>query len=170
MNKDLIIKQASATETVALNRYLPTNIPNFHENKIQEQDSGNSVWLIAWKGEIPVGHLQLRWNGANIEKVKSLVGETPHIEAVGVNEEYRRQGIGTKLTIRAIELAIQRGCQQIGLAVGVGDNPYAREMYEKLGFKDWKNGEVVDSWEIVNAKGEKETESEVCVYLIKKLV
>lgn len=63
---------------------------------------------------------------------------------------------------------MEKGFSKIGLAVGATDNPYARKMYEKLGFVDWGNGEIVDSWEVVE-NGEKRMESEVCTYLVKNL-
>ncbi len=162
------IKPARREELDTINKYLPTNLPNFHENGIKGQEEGLSTWLIAWVDGVPVGHARVCWNGYRNEEVTKIIGVIPHIESVGVAEKYRRQGIGTELTKKAIEMAVEKGFTKIGLAVGATDNPYAKEMYEKLGFIDWGQGNIVDSWEVVE-NGEKRMESEVCTYLVKNL-
>lgn len=169
MDESFEIKPAKFADLDFLNNYLFVNIPHFHEDKIGEQENGEGVWLIAWKNNIPVGHLQVRWAGSKIDKVRKTINNCPHIESVGVSEKFRRQGIGTHLTLFALRLAKEKGYRQVGLAVGKNDNPYAKEMYEKLGFEDWEKGEIIDSWKIINNQGKEDIESEICTYLIKKL-
>jgi GNAT superfamily N-acetyltransferase len=105
---NLLIRQANFSDLEILNQYLPTNIPHFHEDKIRQQESGDSLWLIAWKENIPAGHLQIRWTGSKIDKVNKIINNCPNIESVGVSEEYRRQGVGTQLTVDAIKLVKEK--------------------------------------------------------------
>ncbi|MCV6594283.1 MAG: GNAT family N-acetyltransferase [Silicimonas sp.] len=53
------------------------------------------------------------------------------INEVGVAEDFRRQGIGTRLLTRLIDLARDRGCEEIWLATE-GDNIAARALYRKF--------------------------------------
>ncbi|MFA5176192.1 MAG: GNAT family N-acetyltransferase [Candidatus Nanoarchaeia archaeon] len=168
MNK-IIIKKAQEKDLKLLERYLPAeNIPNFHKDKISEQKDGNSVWLIAWKDDIPVGHIQLRFNGIQDKKINNLIKNCAHIESLGVKEEFRKQGIGTKLIQEAEQLTKKKKMNRIGMAVGSEDNPEARKLYETLGYKDAGLEEFIVSWNIVK-KGITKKENERCVYLIKRL-
>ena len=53
------------------------------------------------------------------------------INEVGVGDAFRRQGIATRLVKRIVEIACDRGCQEIWLATE-GDNVPARGLYRKL--------------------------------------
>ena len=53
------------------------------------------------------------------------------INEVGVGDNHRRQGIATRLVRRIVEIACERGCQEIWLATE-GDNTPARGLYRKL--------------------------------------
>ncbi len=54
------------------------------------------------------------------------------VNEIGVADEYRRQGIATRLLTRLIELARDRGCEDIWVATE-GDNVAARALYGKFG-------------------------------------
>ena len=56
------------------------------------------------------------------------------IDALGVLEEYRNQGIGTKLLEFIKEYAMKQGYTNIRLTVNQ-ENEIARHLYEKVGFK-----------------------------------
>ena len=53
------------------------------------------------------------------------------INEVGVGDAYLRQGIATRLVKRIVQIACDRGCQEIWLATE-GDNAPARGLYRKL--------------------------------------
>jgi hypothetical protein len=65
----IFIKPAGKREIEELNAELPTSILNFHETKISEQESGNSMWLIAKRSGKAIGHLQIRFDGK--DKIRS---------------------------------------------------------------------------------------------------
>lgn len=61
------------------------------------------------------------------------------------------------------------GQSLIGLAVE-HENVRARQLYERLGFRDWRNGDVVDRWNERDATGVIVGEHrDACAYLIKSL-
>jgi predicted GNAT family acetyltransferase len=91
------------------------------------------------------------------------------LESGGVKEEFRRQGIATKLISAAEGMARQKGFTQIGMAVGADDNPKARHLYESLGYKEWPHGLFEESWLITGANGNEILEKEICTYLGKSL-
>lgn len=163
------IKRARKEDLQQLNKYLPTNIPNFHEDKIKEQETGNSAWLIAWKKDVPVGHLQIRFNGGPQGYVAKFIQGIPYIEATGVAEAHRRQGIASNLVEVTEKLVKEKGYKQIGLAVGDRDNPGARSLYEELGYKNWEHGTFFVGWKISDKDGKIIEEREKCTYLLKDL-
>lgn len=84
------------------------------------QEAGGSTLLVAWDGDRPVGAGQL-----------DLRGAVPELRNLQVVESARGRGIGTAI-IRAAEERVAPG----RLAVGVGlDNPRARALYERLGYR-----------------------------------
>ena len=54
------------------------------------------------------------------------------VTGVGVHEEYRRQGVGTRLLERISDLAQDRGCENIW-TVADGKNAEVRSFYKALG-------------------------------------
>ncbi|MBM7389402.1 GNAT superfamily N-acetyltransferase [Clavibacter michiganensis] len=84
------------------------------------QEAGGSTLLVAWDSDRPVGAGQL-----------DLRGDLPELRNLRVDAAERGRGIGTAI-IRAAEERIAPG----RLAVGVGlDNPRARALYERLGYR-----------------------------------
>lgn len=166
----VVIRPAKQEDLGTLEKYLPAkNIPNFHQKKLAEQKVGDSLWLIAWLDNLPIGHLQIRWDGAKDKIIIKHIQNCAHFESMGVKEEFQRQGVGTTLIKYAENLVKKRGLKQVGLSVGANDNPHARKLYEKLHYKNWGLGEFITSWDIVDKNGKKNKEKEICIYLIKTL-
>jgi ribosomal-protein-alanine N-acetyltransferase len=63
-----------------------------------------------------------------------LLGDELHLANIAVKEEYRRQGIGTKLLKKVIDLGRKYGASYILLEVRL-TNTSAQKFYEKLGFE-----------------------------------
>lgn len=56
------------------------------------------------------------------------------IDSVEVDQDHRRQGIGTQLMQEALALAEKHGVDSVELNVNK-DNLAAKRLYEKMGFK-----------------------------------
>lgn len=65
----------------------------------------------------------------------SLIYDRMEIDNIMVNEDYRRQGIGTKLMAHLVSLAIEYRVENITLEVRVS-NEIARNLYKKFGFRE----------------------------------
>ena len=57
-----------------------------------------------------------------------------YFAGVAVDEEFRRQGVGSLILDQGINLARKRGCERVVLDVSL-DNIGAKMLYEKTGFK-----------------------------------
>jgi ribosomal protein S18 acetylase RimI-like enzyme len=125
------------------------------------------VYLIAWTGTEPVGHLNLRLGGRKMSERARRAGAA-HIEDLAVTPQRRRRGIGTQLMRRAEREAAARGFQALGLGVDVRNVParglYAQEGYEESGF-----GEFFVSYPYIDERGVERQAHERCTYLIKRL-
>ena len=97
------------------------------------------------------------------------VTHSAFLEAGATRVAYRRKGIATALIREAERLARAKGCTQIGLSVGSTDNPEAKRLYEHLGYVDWGRGEFLISWEHIDTQGNKGIESEVVIFMHKRL-
>ncbi len=60
-----------------------------------------------------------------------------YIDTVCVADRFRRYGIGSMLLKEAEKTALQMGYSRISLNVAQ-DNPYAKKLYEQIGYKDEK--------------------------------
>ena len=67
------------------------------------------------------------------------------VNEISVHEDYRRQGIATRLIERVTDLARDRGCEGIWLATEA-DNASARGLYTKLSARE-TCGIVVYDWD-----------------------
>ena len=168
MVKKMKIRKAKQSDLKLLNKYLQVSIPQFHEQKLKEQKTGKSAWLIAWMDKKPVGHIQLRFSGCEVKKVRDKLPGCSHIEALGVKEEYRKKGIATKLINFTEDLSKKKGYKKIGLSVEEA-NSFLKKIYEKRGYKNWGKGTIIEKWEELDENGKKKIVKEKCEYYIKEL-
>jgi GNAT superfamily N-acetyltransferase len=140
-----------------------------HSSRYTRQQEGRSTYLIAWLGGLPVGHLNLRWQGPEESPIaQQRLAGCPEFNAIVVLPEYRSQGIGTQLIAAAERMARQRGHQAVCLGVSV-ENARARALYEGLGYVDWGHGTVELSWIMPDEQGHETRYTEQVIYLRKEL-
>lgn len=150
-------------------QFSPQSLSRNHHRRYAVQASGDGVYLIAWSGDTPVGHLLLNWAAPAEDVSRGYPPGVAYLQAGGTREAYRRRGVMTRLIDEAERRARARGYAVIGLAVGSTDNPAAKRLYERHGYRDWGEGEVTLSWEYVRRDGYRGRESEVCIYMFKAL-
>src|SRR5688500_18849101 len=102
-----------------------------HRLRYQRQEHGEAVYLVAWRGADPIGHLFLKWSGPHDPLVASRIANCAEIEDFVVLPELRSQGIGRRMLDTAAALTRERGMARLGLSVGL-DNPRARALYERV--------------------------------------
>jgi ribosomal-protein-alanine N-acetyltransferase len=62
-----------------------------------------------------------------------LMVDDAHVTTFGVHPDWRRQGIGRRLLLRLLELALELGASRMTLEVRVGNEP-AKALYRGFGF------------------------------------
>lgn len=139
-----------------------------HRQRLARQRDGEACYLLAWRGDEPIGHLLIKWSGPGDERVAGLVEQCAEIEDFVVSPGLRSRGIGRAMLGAATELARGRGMRRVGLAVGF-DNPRAQALYERLGFADAGCGEVLVRWLGAGPGGETRWYEQRCTYLVKEL-
>lgn len=164
------VRPVTENDIVRLSEQFPMRSTPRHAERLHRQQAGSAVYLIAWHNELPVGHALLKWNGAEgAHIIGHRPGDCPDIEDLFVREDMRSHGVGAQILQTAEKLARERGCKMIGLSVSATGNDRARQLYERLGYRDAGFGAYVECSEYVDPQGQKHCWEEVCLYLIKRL-
>ncbi len=142
-----------------LNPQMGANDEAGHRSYADMQSRGEGVYLIAWDGDVPVGHLFIRWTG-NTEVPRIVdrcpqaaqYADCPEFIELYVVPERRSQGIGARLVMRGLQLSRERGAVQATICVNT-DNPRARALYERLGFVEPGIGTFTTSGVLIDEAG-----------------
>lgn len=100
--------------------------------KIQQQENTvKGIRFSIWEDDIEIAraYLYLMHNDLHQEPFGLL-------EDVFVKEEYRSQGLGSKLVQEVIEIAKQNHCYKL-IATSRKSREKVHELYKKLGFEDY---------------------------------
>jgi len=114
----------------ALNNLLPqlsSNAQSSTENfALSIINSENTHLLFAIENAMPVGMLTL-------VIIRTMTGTRALIEDVVVDKQYRGQGVGQALNIKAIELAQEFGARNVNLT-SHPSREAANRLYQRIGF------------------------------------
>ena len=126
---------------------------NYASSTFARQSAGECVYLVAWDGAEPVGSGELEW--APIPELKNLQ----------VIPTRRSHGVGTAIVAAAEAEAAPFGRIWIGVTA---DNPDARRLYERLGYRPAGRTETF-SYTHIAADGSTHSITETAEYLEKRL-
>ena len=170
MNASRIRIRPLAAEELHLLTAAPwsSGLPGKHNDRLVRQTAGKVTYLIAWNGADPIGHMLVRLTGPNEEPMRSALTDCAEIEDFTVIAKLRSRGIGRLLLESAEDAARQRGLRRIGVGVTL-DNPRAKALYERQGFRSSGLGTYITRWQYADADGEKRWREEPCSYLVKEL-
>ena len=156
------IRPLAAHELAHLDRALPEGPSDKHAERLQRQERGEVIYLVAWYAGRPVGHGLLKWQGATEDVVASrMQGTCPDVEDLLVDKAFRSSGIGTQILDEAERLVRARGYHRIGLSVDVR-NPRAQTLYERLGYHHAGLDPYSEHGEYVDHDGQVRTWDETC--------
>ena len=110
-----------------------------HRWLIREQAAGNLDYVIAWQSKHPVGRGLILWYGYVIPALMKAFPQTPVIRSVEVLPLFRGAGIGTAIVRELERRAVARGYTQVSLGV-MPENVGARNLWHRLGYKEWSGG------------------------------
>lgn len=146
---------------------------DIRNNWRQRAEAGGLVMFALKDGEDYVASVNLLLDGADEQIVKDEIGIIPMVNALGVNDSHRKQGIATKL-MDVCENYVRLHTdlpQKIVLGVEV-ENEVARNMYEKLGYTYLQiAGEATyeSSWPEINEDGKRVMYVTRCLLMEKDL-
>jgi ribosomal protein S18 acetylase RimI-like enzyme len=160
------IRPLAAGELALVERLL-RRYPGKHAERLRAQSRGECVYLIAWRGTEPVGHLNLRLRGRKLSE-RARRARAAQIEDLVVAPAHRRRRIGTQLMRRAEHEAAAHGFRALGLGVDV-DNSAARALYAQEGYEETGFGEFVVSYPYLDERGVERQARELCTYFVKRL-
>lgn len=130
------------------------------------QEAGLATYLVAWRGGEPVGRCTVL-AASKYDKVRQLFGEFPEMNALEARPQ--GQGTGTKMIACTERTAREHGAAKVGLAVAVS-NDGANRLYQRLGYRDWGHGSVLDHWDEIDSAGRVvKTNADPCRYLTKPI-
>jgi len=160
------IRPLAAGELDAVERAL-ARYPGKHRERLEGQRRGECVYVIAWDGDEPVGHLNLRVRGRKLpDRARRL--RAAQVEDLRVARAHRRRGVATELMQRAAAEAAARGFRAVGLGVDVGNVP-ARRLYYQEGYEETGLGQFLVSYPYIDEDGIERQAHETCTYLVKRL-
>ena len=146
----------------------PGGLPERHRDRLARQRRGDVLYLVAWQGERPAGHLLIVWTGPEDEPMASRLSKCAEIQDFVVRPDLRSRGVGGQMLAITAALARGRGYARLGLNVGL-DNPRARAFYERAGFVEAGFGPLPIRWQSRGAGGEPYWHEEIAIYLVKDL-
>jgi GNAT superfamily N-acetyltransferase len=146
-----------------------TEVNPVYQQQLQTMIAADDVVLFAAKVDDRYeGRVSLWLAPADEELPRQRYPGVPFVNALHVNDTMRRKGIASKLLIELEKEASKRGKSQ--LAVGVEpDNPPARELYEKLGFK-YEGSQYQSCWDEPTAEGDTKRVCVDTMLMIKDLM
>jgi len=171
MSDPVAIRPAESGDLALLEQYRRDCDPAAHATRLDEQQDGRMLYLLAWVDERPVGQVVMRWDGPDDPDLAARtapLGRHVYIGALGVDAAYQSQGIGRRLLAAAESAAIRRGYRLAGLMVA-SDNVRAKALYERLGYQDTGLGNIPAVWRFTRRDGTIHQSVDVCVYLVKQL-
>jgi GNAT superfamily N-acetyltransferase len=138
----------------------------FFADRMGRQQHNKGVLLTAWEDGRPVGAVYVWREPADEPEVRTQLPDVPLLNRLEVIAERRNDGIGTQLVEEAERLLADDGCHQVALAVEK-TNVDAARLYERLGYQDWRQGDVTCYSEETDETGHRIPEQ--CVVLVKNL-
>ena len=131
----------------------------------REQEAGRRLMLLAVVAEFPIGTLFIQFE-SNERRVAD--GWTrAYLYSFRVMEVFRGKKIGTRLIQEAERIVLDRGFRWTTIAVAK-DNHSARRLYERLGYRTFK--EDPGQWSYLDHKGHVHHVNEPCWLLRKDLL
>ncbi len=168
-NPSIEIRRLASADLDAFQATMPSWNAREYAGRLQYQDRGLAVQLVAWSGTVAVGRAMVVFPGHPEWSASAFREGCPELRDVGVGEEWQRRGIGGRLIAASEEAARAAGFARIGLGVGLDDGyAAARALYERWGYA-FAHGPFVQAARLEGDHGTAFPVAGVCVYLVKTL-
>ncbi len=167
----MFVRQATADDIPVLNAIaLAQNsrkAPDYFTRCLEEQAAGRRLVFVAGQGDsAPVGYGMLNFH-AQYALYKRL--GIPEIQDLNVMPDARKQGLATAIIDRCETIARERGCEHIGISVGLyADYGPAQRLYVRLGYVPDGYGVTYDR-QTVRPGEMRPVDDDLCLMMVKKL-
>lgn len=155
----------AVTDALPGGRFAPVNK---HVPRLHLQEKALARYLVAWRGNEPVGHALVHLRPKSDQ---GAVLGCAELEDLFVRADARGHGVGAALLAAAEREAAGMGMQQLGFAVTVLNrhNDAARRLYEGRGYRDAGLGEFNAGYTYWDEDGQPHRDEEPHRYLCKRL-
>lgn len=102
----------------------------------RDQQIGRRLMLVAATNDFPIGTISIQFQSTESRVADGIT--RAYLFSFRVMEMFRHRGIGTRLIQEAEALMVDRGFQWATIAVAK-DNHNARQLYERLGYRIFKD-------------------------------
>jgi GNAT superfamily N-acetyltransferase len=162
------ITECQEGDVELLDRQLPTpGALSRHAQRYLRHRAGAGTVLVAWRGELPVGSCEVRWDGCEAPEVRRAHAACPEISGLGVWPELlRSERTCTELIEAAEDLVRARGHASVGLGVEK-NNPRAEALYARLGYRP--SVAYLACWSYEDATGMGHQVADACTFMFKPL-
>lgn len=168
MQENVTIRAVDESVLPVVEKSVRSSYGRSHALELQDQLRGLLTFYVAWMDEVPVGSTFVSWTGPRDLDVRRSYPECPEIYRLGVDEQFRAQGIGTQLIRQCECSATAKGFAQIGLGVS-HDNLRALQLYLRLGYVQSSVDKYMDEYQIVVPDGSVKSVCEPLLFMIKDL-
>jgi len=141
-----------------------THFRRVFQRAFEDQKAGRRLMLLADVNGWPIGHVFIQLD--SYDDLEPDEGKRAYLYSLRVMDAFQRHGIGTALIREAEAILRERGYQSVSIAAAK-DNPGARRLYERLGFKVFT--EDAGRWHYVDHEGRTRQVVEPCWVLDKNL-
>ena len=142
------IRPARSDDLAAITNSIPERHPELHSGRLRSQEHDEGIYLIAWEGGRPVGHVMLMWPWWPEQPVSEFTAryDCSWVEDLFVQPQSRNKGIGRRL-MEAVEAHTRtERIGRVGLAVGLDEGyTVARHLYESVGYRNPGHGTFFES-------------------------
>ncbi len=141
-----------------------THFRRVFQRAFEDQQAGRRLMLLAVVNDWPIGQVFIQLE--NLDDVYPGAGKRAYLYSLRVMDAFQRQGIGSALLREAESILIARDYRSVSIAAAK-DNPGARRLYERYGFRVFL--EDAGRWSYIDHEGKTRQVVEPCWVLEKTL-
>ncbi len=142
--------------------------PSIHAERLARQQRGECVYLVAWRDNMPMGHLLVVWDGVPDIYLADKVESSPYFEDMRVLEEFRSLEVGRQLSEAAENIVRQEGYTSVGFVV-LANNKRALALFERGGYVESDIGTFMANGSVTGDVESFAQQPQECIYMTKQL-
>jgi GNAT superfamily N-acetyltransferase len=123
----ITLKKATEADLLNFDKIREEKLPKLHSQRLKEQKTGQSEYMIAFEGDKPVGHVYINYKG------EEPYHTCPILQDLYVKKDVRRHGIAKEILNQISKYIEKKGYLELGMDVNV-ENEWIKNFYEQVSF------------------------------------